>query len=137
MPTETFPCPACGASVEPVSNQNIMPCPYCNYGLTIPVGLRWKQAVETPPVKMPKFDPFSVANQVVTPEMRAKKIEAAQKTSHLLRKAAPLATNAYRTYAWWSMLAFFAPTCLTVLGSICVISVIVWGVLIFLAQRAH
>ncbi len=43
MPS-TFPCPACGAPVEPAPNKTLMSCPFCGTSLTIPAELRWQQA---------------------------------------------------------------------------------------------
>lgn len=137
-PIATFPCPACGAPVEPAPNKTQMPCPYCNHGLVIPAELRWR---ETPkpdpqPAKPARFDPFAYAEKAVSPEMRAQRIEAGRKTSDFLRRAEPVASNAYRAYAWWTIFQFFTPGCLTILAILCVLTLVLSAIVVFIVQRA-
>lgn len=130
----TFPCLACGAPVEPLTNKTGMPCPYCGSALTIPVHLRTENTPPPPPKAV--FDPIARARAAVTPEMRLKNIENTEKATGLLRKIEPTASKAYRTYAWLVLIKYFTPTCLAVFGTLCFLAMVASGLLFYFIQNA-
>ena len=139
MPT-TFPCPACGAPVEPAPNKKLMPCPFCGTSLTIPTHLRWNQAIAPepppPPAEKPTFDPFKAAENARFTGEKAEKAQADSKfVTDALRKAQPLAAGAVSAYALWASLRRFLPGCLIALAIVCLLSCGVGtAVLFFLRQ---
>ncbi|RPH57216.1 MAG: hypothetical protein EHM81_11905 [Chloroflexi bacterium] len=145
MPKETFPCPACGAPVEPAPNKNSMPCPFCGTALTIPVNLRWQQAVTPeppPPAGKPAFDPFRAAEnarftgeKAEYPGGHAKARVDSQFVTDALRKAQPLAAGAVSAYALWAGLKRFLPGCLMALAVLCVLSCGIGATVIYFLQR--
>ena len=114
----TFPCPACGAPVEPLPNRTHMPCPYCSTALTIPVSLRWKQAVtpEPPPAKKPVFDPFTAAKNARADQPSTGSQFNTEAVTNTLRQVQPLANKAFNAYALWVILKGFIPGCLIILA---------------------
>jgi len=139
MPT-SFPCPACGAPVEPAPNKKLMPCPFCGTSLTIPTHLRWKQAIAPepppPPEQQPAFDPFKAAeNAKFTGEQAAKAQANSQFVTDALRKAQPLAAGAVSAYALWANLKRFLPGCLIALAIGCALSCGIGATVIYFLQR--
>jgi len=59
---QTFPCPSCGAPVEPEVDQTTVHCKYCNESVIIPPELRTKSRVTPPaePVDQPDQADFAV-----------------------------------------------------------------------------
>lgn len=131
----SFPCPACGAPVEPAPNKTLMPCPFCGTSLTIPTHLRWQQAIapEPPPqptTGKPAFDPFQAAENAKLTGEKAEKAQAETEfVTDALRKAQPLAAGAVSAYALWAGFRRFLPGCLVALAILCALSC---GVSIFL-----
>lgn len=124
----TFPCPACGAPVEPAPNKTLMPCPFCGTSLTIPMDLRWNQftAPELPPATpggKPVFDPFRAAENARFSGEKAEKAQAeTQFVTNALRQAQPIATGAVSAYALWASLRRFLPGGLVAVGILCALS---------------
>lgn len=105
--TDTFPCPACGAPNEPIAGAAQMACTYCGANLIIPTSMR-KSA--PPKVERP-------------PTMAAPRQEI--DASELLRKAQPVATQAWNTYAYWTWIRRVLPTCLgIVVIGICICAIL-------------
>jgi predicted RNA-binding Zn-ribbon protein involved in translation (DUF1610 family) len=116
-----FDCIACGAPVEPEAGRERMACPYCNTQLTIPLNLRRRATlvVETPRVELkPK------------PQQQTE-----QQVADFLRKAQPVATRAWNTYAWWTWLQRFIPGCLIALVSLCALGCITSVVVVYLLRK--
>jgi hypothetical protein len=138
MPT-TFPCPACGASVEPAPNKHNMPCPYCSTALTIPANLRWQQVIvpdSPPPSEKPAFDPFKAAENARFTGEKAEKAQADSKfVTDALRKAQPIAAGAVGAYALWASLRRFLPACLMALLALCLITCATTGIIVYFVQR--
>jgi hypothetical protein len=136
----TFPCPACGAPVEPAPNKNSMPCPFCGTALTIPTHLRWKQEFapeQLSPVEKPAFDPFKAAeNARFTGEKTEKAQADSEFVSNALRQAQPLAAGAVSAYALWASLRRFLPGCLIALASLCLLACAATGIILYYLQRA-
>lgn len=128
MPREAFPCPACGAPVEPAPNKTLMPCPFCGISLTIPVDLRWTQYTtpEPPPQTSsarPVFDPFQAAENARFSGEKAEKAQAETEfVTNALRQAQPIAAGAVSAYALWASLRRFLPGCLVAVGILCALS---------------
>jgi len=135
----TFPCPACGAPVEPAPNQKNMPCPFCGTALTIPTHLRWEQAITPeppPPAEKPAFDPFKAAENARFSGEKAEKAQAdSQFVTDALRKAQPLAAGAVSVYALWASLRRFLPGCLIALAILCVLSCGVGAAIVFFLRQ--
>lgn len=137
---KTFSCPACGAPVEPAPNKNFMPCPFCGTALTIPVKLRWKQAItpEPPPPSTgkPVFDPFKAAENARFTGERAKKAQVETEfVTKALRQVQPIAAGAVSAYALWASLQRVLPGCLVVLTILCVLSCGIGATLFFILRQ--
>ena len=96
--TETFPCPACGAPNVPKVGATQMACSYCGANLAIPESLR---TAAIPKVERP-------------PAMSAPAPSLEKEAPDLLRKAEPIITKAWNTYAAWTWIRRALPTCLIV-----------------------
>jgi NADH pyrophosphatase NudC (nudix superfamily) len=137
----TFPCPACGAPVEPAPNKTLMPCPFCGTSLTIPADLRWQQFTEPeapPPTTSgkPAFDPFQAAeNARFTGEKAEKNQAETEFVTDALRKAQLLAAGAVSAYALWASLRRFLPGCLIALAILCVLSCGVGATVVFFLRQ--
>ncbi len=124
----SFPCPACGAPVEPAPNKTLMTCPFCGTSLTIPVDLRWNQftAPELPPATpggKPIFDPFKAAENARFSGKKAEKAQAETEfVTNALRRAQPIAAGAVSAYALWTSLRRFLPGCLVAVVILCALS---------------
>ncbi len=125
MPKESFPCPACGAPVNPAPNRDNMPCPFCGSALTIPANLLWQQSQEPentslPGEERPTFDPFAAAaNARFSGEKAQKAQDEREFVTETLRKAQPIATGAVSAFAVWAALRRFIPGCLIALVVLC------------------
>lgn len=96
--SQTFPCPACGAPNEPEVGQVRMTCTYCGANLTIPASLRT--------VATPKVEKTSV---------RAAPAPSLERDApDLLRKAQPIAVQAWNAFAYWTWLRRALPACLVI-----------------------
>lgn len=100
-----FPCPACGAPVEPAPNKTLMPCPFCGTSLTIPADLRWSQyTAPEPPAqtssRKPVFDPFKAAENARFSGEKAKKAQAETEfVTNALRQAQPIVAGVVALWA--------------------------------------
>ena len=139
MPT-TFPCPACGAPIEPAPNKTAMPCPFCGTALAIPVNLRWQQEIIPEPpssTAQPAFDPFKAAENARFTGEKAEKAQAdSQFVTDALRKAQPLAAGAVSAYALWAGLKRLLPGCLIALAILCLVTCTATGIVVFLLQKS-
>jgi hypothetical protein len=117
-----------------------MPCPFCGTALTIPVNLRWKQAIEPealPPVENPAFDPFQAAKNAHVTGGQVEKAQADPEfVTNALRQARPIAVGALSAYALWANLRRFLPGCLIALASVCLLACTATGVILYFLQRA-
>lgn len=92
-----FPCPACGAPNDPEAGASQMTCSYCGANLIIPASMRRAAPkAERPPAP---------AASAPAPEIDA---------SELLRKAQPVATQAWNAYASWTWIRRALPACLII-----------------------
>ncbi len=91
-------CPACGAPNSPAAGKIYVACEYCGTNINIPKKLRTKTTST-------KGKPPSKAKPVSIPENEAAKF---------LRKAQPIAINAWNFYAVWTWLMRLLPACLVV-----------------------
>ncbi len=124
MPNESFPCPACGAPVEPAPNRDNMPCPFCGSALIIPSQLRWQQSYTPDPSpaddEKPAFDPFAAAAKARFSGEKAEKAQAESEfVTQALRQAQPIAAGAVSAYALWAGLRRFLPGCLIAIVVLC------------------
>lgn len=137
--SDSFPCPACGAPVDPEAGQEAMACPYCDTNLIIPPKLRRKKAAAArteSPTPKPK-DPFSAAASVRLDEKVA---ERSKRESELLtgalRSAQPMARGAARLYNFWVLAKYFLPGILIFLAITCSLACIASIILgLFLGQK--
>ena len=97
-----FTCPACGAPNVPEAGRAQMSCSYCGANLTIPAELR-----RSAPPRVEKT-PAREASAAPAPRPE---IDA----SELLRKAQPVAVNAWNTFALWTWIRPLLPACLVVM----------------------
>ncbi len=135
MTQTSFPCPACGAPIQPEANKNNMACPFCGVAVNIPVNLRWNETIDPEPVhKTPAFDPFAEAERAVTPEMRAKSLQQTRQIAEIMRKVEPVASTAYRSYAWWTILKPILPGILIAIAACCIFFLLSSGIAVYLLQ---
>ncbi len=97
MPS-TFPCPACGGPNEPEAGASRMTCSYCGANLNIPAHLR-----TSAPPRVEKV-----------PERAAPPPSLEQDAPELLRKAQPIAVNAWNAFALWTWIRRALPACLVI-----------------------
>jgi len=136
--SKTFPCPACGAPVEPAPNRDRMACPFCGTALTIPADLRWKQAVtpEPPPPTKSVFDPFKAAqNARPSGQPTGRPSLDSEFVAKALRQAQPLAAGAVSAYALWAGLRRGLPACLTIAVSVLCVVLCGTGLLVVFLMR--
>lgn len=133
---KSFPCLACGASVTAEPGAEVMPCPYCDTTLSIPVHLRRAPTVE-PVVPQKPRDPFEAAAQVRLDEKaRERSAKESELLSETLRRAQPIATQAAKFYNFWVLAKYSLPGILVGLVVLCLLScAALAGITIFFAQR--
>jgi hypothetical protein len=97
--SQSFPCPACGAPNEPEAGQVRMACTYCGANLNVPEHLQT--------AAIPKAEKM--------PEWAAPAPSLEKEAPDLLRKAEPIVTKAWNTYAAWTWVRRALPACLTII----------------------
>jgi predicted RNA-binding Zn-ribbon protein involved in translation (DUF1610 family) len=123
--SQTFPCPACGAPIEPTAGASALPCPYCLTQVTIPEASRLSAAPPPPAerVERPKY----VRPEI--PPMVERKPE--EEISAMLRQAQPYAQKAVGAWAGWVLIQRFLPGCITLIVLTCFLGC---GLIVFLAS---
>ena len=97
MTSQILNCPACGGPNHPEAGQIRMACIYCGANLSIPKDMRVKAKLKSEKISAKPKPVFEV------PEVDASKV---------IRRAQPLLTRAWNTYAIWTWLRWILPTCL-------------------------
>jgi uncharacterized Zn finger protein (UPF0148 family) len=135
MPT-SFPCIACGAPVVAEPGAEVMPCPYCDTTLSIPLHLRRAPAAG-PDIPQKPRDPFEAAAQVRLDEKaRERSAKESELLSETLRRAQPIAAQAAKVYNFWVLAKYYLPGILIGLVVLCLLScAAIAGITIYFAQR--
>jgi hypothetical protein len=124
----TYPCPSCGAPIEPLPGKTRLPCPYCGSATTIPDNLR----IEDKPVEPPH-------SNTVSPYFIPPPPPASDDITDVLRQVEPFATNAVKAYGFWFILRNLwrrvFPVCAIVLMILCILVCAASVLIIFLSQR--
>lgn len=134
-----FPCPACGAPVDPAPGKTTLPCPFCGTTVTIPPELRLAEA-PPPPLpapEEPRFDPFAAAEAARFDEEKLEEVNRDQKAlTDTLRHTQTVVAGAAGAYALWAGVKRFAPGCLAGLVILCLVGVAGVVGLILLLQNS-
>lgn len=134
---DSFNCMACGAPVNAQPGEDVMPCPYCDTTLTIPLHLRRARPVETDNTRAGRpRDPFSAAASVrLDDKTRERSALETEMLAGALRTAQPFARGAARFYNYFVLAKYFLPGVLAALVVACLAGCGIMGGIVFFLSR--
>jgi DNA-directed RNA polymerase subunit RPC12/RpoP len=110
--TTTFPCPACGAPVEPLPGESRMPCSYCGTQVTIPKNLRTAK-----PIRAERIDPSRPDPRIEPPPYHMPDMDM----RHILGTSLPIAATALNFGGYWNRIKRWGWSCAALIMIACML----------------